>query len=197
MVDNFLQSIKIFRSVPPRCRRAFQKLRVGWACVLVGWTCVFVGWGVLVGVWLGVGGLGVLVGVWSGVGGFGRVGWGVVDAQNMINTVSHLIEDKKSKDFGTLFLKKFYKFLSSYRTKIRFSNKIFSDHFLSLTKRVSQLFALIQTKKTKKNFDPIFQKFFTSFCPPYRAKISNFKKKFFSDNFFLLKKHVSHKIHID
>ena len=85
---------------------------VGHACWWVGRVCVR-GLGVLVGVWLGVGELGVLVGVWSGVCWWvWRVGWGVVDAQNMINIVSHLIETKNQQRFWTLFPKKFYNLIS-------------------------------------------------------------------------------------
>ena len=149
---------------------------VGWACglgmcvggldVLVGVWLGVGGLGVLVGVWLGVGGLGVLVGVWLGVGGLGvlvgvwsgvcwwvgRVGWGVVDAQNMINNVSHQIETKNQQRFWTLFLKKFYKFLSSYRTKIRFPIKSFLTTFITHKTCFTTICIDSNQKTQKKNF---------------------------------------------
>ena len=238
----------------------------------VGWLDVCVrGLGVLVGVC--VGGLGVWVGHvcwWVGrvCSWVGRVGWGVVgcwwvgrvcswvgrvgrdvvgcwwvDAQNMINTVSHLIETKNQQRFWTLFLKNFYKFLSSYWTKIRFPIKSFLTTFITHKTCFTTICIDSNQKTQKKNFDPIFQKFLQVFVLPigqkfqflkkffpttfftqktcfthfyidlsrknakklfdpifqkflqvlisYMAKISKFEK-IFSDNFFLLKKHVSH-----
>ena len=99
--------------------------RVGWGVVGCWWVGR-VGWGVVGCWWVGRVGWDV-VGCWW----VGRVGWGVVDAQNMINTVSHLIETKNQQRFWTLFLKKFYKFLSSYRTKIRFPIKSFLTTFIT------------------------------------------------------------------
>ena len=180
---------------------------VGWACGLgmcVGWLDVCVrglgvlvgvwlgvgglgvcvrGLGVLVGVWLGVGGLGVLVGVWSGVCWWvGRVGWGVVDAQN---TVSHLIETKNQQRFWTLFLKKIFKFLSSYRTKIRFPIKSFLTTFITHKTCFTTICIDSNQKTQKKSFRIHFQKFLQVLIS-YRAKISKFEK-IFSDNFFYSK----------
>ena len=110
--------------------------RVGWGVVGCWWVGR-VGWGVVGCWWVGRFGWGVVGCWWVGRVGWdmvgcwwvGRVGWGVVDAQNMINTVSHLIETKKR--FWTLFLKKIFKFLSSYRTKIRFPIKSFLTTFIT------------------------------------------------------------------
>ena len=99
--------------------------RVGWGVVGCWWVGR-VGWGVVGCWWVGRVGWDVF-GCWW----VGRVGWGVVDAQNMINTVSHLIETKNQQRFWTLFLKEFYKFLSSYRTKIRFPIKSFLTTFIT------------------------------------------------------------------
>ena len=134
-------------------------LKLGWVfvCVCVGWACgldmCVRGLGVLVGVWLGAGGLGVLVGVWSGVCWWvGPVGWVVVDAQNMTNTVSHLIETKNQQRFWTLFLKKFYKFLSSYRTKIPFPIKSFLITFITHKTCFTTICIDSNQKTHKKNF---------------------------------------------
>ena len=178
---------------------------MGLACGLkLGWLDVCVrGLGVLVGVWLGVGGLGVLVGRvgwgvvgcwWVGPVGWdvvgcwwiGRVGWGVVDAQNMINTVSHLIETKNQQRFWTLFLKKFYKFLSSYRTKIRFPIKSFLTTFITHKTCFTTSCIDSNQKTQKKIFDPIFQKFLQVFVLPIGQKFQ-FLKKFFPTTFFTQK----------
>ena len=118
-------------------------LKLGWVFVCVCWLGVWVGhvcwWVGRVCSWVGGVGWGVVgcwwVGrvVWGVVGCWwvGRVGWGLVDAQNMINTVSYLIETKNQQRFWTLFLKKFYKILSSYRTKIRFPIKSFLTTFIT------------------------------------------------------------------
>ena len=163
---------------------------VGWECVLVGWTCVFVGWGC----WLGCGW--VLLG-WAcclGCGRVlvvGRVGWGLVDAQNMINTVSHLIETKSQQRFWTLFLKKFYKILSSYRTKIRFPIKSFLTTFIT-HKTCFTTICIDSDQKTQKYFfDPVFQKFLQGFVLPIGQKIQ-FLKKIFSTTFFTQKTCFTH-----
>ena len=118
-------------------------LKLGWVFVCVCWLGVWFGhvcwWVGRVCSWVGGVGWGVVgcwwVGrvVWGVVGCWwvGRVDWGVVDAQNMINTVSHLIETKNQQRFWTLFLKNFYKFLSSYRTEIRFPIKSFLTTFIT------------------------------------------------------------------
>ena len=118
-----------------------------------------------------------------------------------------LIEAKKStKSFSNHFFKKVYKLLSPYGTKISIFVKSNSDknflkvivplrdqnfnfwkkcvrQFFSLTKKVSQHFTLIKTKKSPKIFSNHFFKKVYKLLSPYGTKISIFVKSNSDKNF--------------